>query len=78
MSTTFSISASQAYGIARVCRVWGVNRTSYYKRTGPAPEAANKSIRRGPVRAIPDNDLASLIAKLIQDSPFHVEGYRKI
>lgn len=49
MSATFSISARQAYGIARVCRVWGVSRASYYRRTGPAPEAANQSIRRGPV-----------------------------
>jgi hypothetical protein len=26
MSATFSISVRQAYGIARVCRVWGVRR----------------------------------------------------
>ena len=43
MSTTFSISARQAYGIARVCRV---SQASYYRRTGPAPEAANQSMRR--------------------------------
>ena len=57
MSTTFSISARQAYSIARVCRVLGVNRASYYRRTGHAPEAANQSMRRGPVGAMPDNDL---------------------
>ena len=51
MSATFSISARQAYGIARVCRVWGVSRASYYRRTGPAPEATNQSMRRGPVGA---------------------------
>lgn len=78
MSTTFSISARQAYGIARVCRVWGVSRASYYRRTGPAPEAANQSMRRGPVGAMPDGDLVSQIAQLIEDSPFHGEGYRKM
>ena len=50
MSTTFSISARQAYSIARV---WGVSRASYFRRTGPAPEAANQSMRRGPVGATP-------------------------
>ena len=78
MSTTFSISARQAYGIARVCRVWGVSRASYYRRTGPAPEAANQSMRRGPAGAMPDGDLVSQIAQLIEDSPFHGEGYRKM
>ena len=78
MSTTFSISVRQAYGIARVCRVWGVSRASYYRRTGPAPEAANQSMRRGPVGAMPDGDLVSQIAQLIEDSPFHGEGYRKM
>ena len=75
MSTTFSISARQAYGIARVCRVWGVSRASYYRRTGPAPEAENQSMRRGPVGAMPDSALFSQIAKLIEGSPFHGEGY---
>ena len=26
MSATFSISARQAYGVARVCRVWGLSQ----------------------------------------------------
>ena len=77
MSATFSISARQAYGIARVCRVWGVSRASYYRRTGPAPEAANQSMRRGPVGAMPDSDLVSQIAQFIEDSAFHGEGFHK-
>tara|TARA_B100000780_G_scaffold65575_1_gene43097 strand:- start:1204 stop:1533 length:330 start_codon:yes stop_codon:yes gene_type:complete len=71
-SATFSISARQAYGIARV---WGVSRASYYLRTGPAPEAANQLMRQSPVKAMPDDDLVSQIAQLIEYSPFHGEGY---
>ena len=78
MSATSLISARQTYGIARVCRVWGVSRASDYWRTAPAPEAKNQSMRRGPVEAIPDDDLVSQITQLIEDSPFHGEGYRKI
>ena len=78
MSNRFSISARQAYGIARVCRVWGLSRASYYRHTCPAPEVANLRKRPGPVGAMPDGDLVSAIIQLIEDSPFHGEGYRKM
>ena len=78
MSTTFSISARQAYGIARVCRVWGLSRASFYRHTGPAPEVANLRKRPGPVGAMSDDELVAEITKLIEDSPFHGEGYRKM
>jgi len=78
MSTTFSISARQAYGIARVCRVWALSRASYYRHTGPAPKAANLRKRPGPVGAMSDDELVAEITKLIEDSPFHGEGYRKM
>ena len=78
MSNRFSISARQAYGIARVCRVWGLSRASYYRHTVPAPEVANLRKRPGPVGAMPDGDLVSAIIQLIEDSPFHGEGYRKM
>jgi len=38
MSATFSISARQAYGVARVCRVWGLSRASFYRHRCPAPQ----------------------------------------
>ncbi len=78
MSNSFSISTRQAYGIARVCRVWAFSRASFYRHTGPAPEAANQRKRPGPVGAMPDADLVSQITRLIEESPFHGEGYRKM
>ena len=35
-------------------------------------------MRRGPVGAMPDGDLVSQIAKLIEDGTCHEEGHRKI
>ena len=64
--------------VARVCRVWGLSRASFYRHTGPAPGAANLRKRPGPVGAMPDDDLVSGIIQLIEDSPFHGEGYRKM
>ena len=46
-------------------------------RTGPAPETANQSMRRGLVGAMPDVDLVSQIAQFIEDSAFHGEGFHK-
>jgi len=78
MSATFSISARQAYGVARVCRVWGLSRASFYRHRCPAPQVANLRKRPGPVGAMSDNELVAEITRLIEESPFHGEGYRKM
>ena len=75
MSTTFSISGSQCCPDASV---WGVNWASYSQYVSPGPEPANQYLRRGPDRTIPDNDIVSKIAQLIEDSPFHGEGFHKM
>jgi|GEM_PF-3035911 len=78
MSATFSISARQAYGVARVCRVWGLSRASFYRHRCPAPQVANLRKRPGPVGAMSNNELVAEITRLIEESPFHGEGYRKM
>lgn len=78
MSGMFSISERRAYGISRVCRIWGVSRASYYRHIAPVPSPANSSRRRGPVGAMKDEALVKEIQKLIKASPFYGEGYRKL
>ncbi len=78
MSNSFSISTRQAYGVARVCRVWALSRASFYRHTCPTQDAPKQCKRRGPVGAMADVDLVSQITQLIEDSPFHGEGYRKM
>ena len=49
MSTVISISTERRYGVARVCRVWGVARAGIY-RGRPAAMASPAPRRRpGPV-----------------------------
>lgn len=78
MSTVISISTERRYGVARVCRVWGVARAGIYRgrRAAMAPPAPRR--RPGPVGAMSDADLVEAIRQVLADSPFHGEGYRKV
>ena len=78
MSTVISISTRRRYGVARVCRVWGVARAGIYRgrRAAMAPSAPRR--RPGPVGAMSDADLVEAIRQVLADSPFHGEGYRKV
>ena len=78
MSAVISVSAGRRYGTARVCRVWGVARSSVYRLRGAAavPPAARR--RPGPQGPMPDAALVGAIRRVLTDSPFHGEGYRKV
>jgi putative transposase len=75
MSQAISPSTAQPYGLARVCRVWGIARsTVYWQRRAPSPGAR----RRGPMGPCTDDDLVAAIRRVLQASPFPGEGYRKV
>jgi hypothetical protein len=76
VSETVSPSANRAYGLARVCRVWQVARsTIYYQRNLPAERQAR---RPGPIGAAADAELIAEIRDAIETAPFYGEGYRKV
>ena len=64
-----------AYGVQRVCRVWGRARSSVYVRRHATRSRASR--RRGPVGAATDEVLVGHIRRVLAASPFHGEGYRK-
>ena len=70
-----SISTRRAYGVQRICRVWGRARSSVYARRHATRARASR--RRGPVGAAPDAVLVGHIRRVLEASPFHGEGYRK-
>jgi transposase InsO family protein len=80
MSATHSSSVSKPYGVARVCRVWEVARSTYYdwhkRRAQGTP-----GVRRGPKPLVPDDALGERIrtlhGELEQEHGIRGEGYRK-
>ena len=79
MSTSVSPSANKAYGVATVCRVWKLSRATLYRHRQPTgPGTVAVPAKRGPRSSLSDADLVAAIQKIIRDSPFHAEGYRKV
>ena len=65
----------------RVCRVFGMPRsTAYYLRAREAVPAEQRPVprKRGPVGAGTDEELVGHIRRVLAESPFHGEGYRKV
>ena len=77
MSGAQSIATRRAYGVQRVCRVWARPRSSVYARR-QAPRDCTRGHRRGPVGAAPDEVLVVHIRRVLEASPFHGEGSRKV
>ena len=77
MSTVVSISTRHPYGVARVCRIWGIPRAGIYRgRRVIAPPRPRR--RPGPQGPMPDAALVDAIRGVLLASPFHGEGYRKV
>ena len=75
MSQATSPSTGQLYGLARVCRVWGIARStvSWQRHEHTRPAA-----RRGPVGPCAADALVDHIRRILAASPFPGEGYRKV
>ena len=81
MADVTSAATGRRYGVARVCQVWDVPRSSFYAarqtnaaEAGPRPSPA----RRGPQPAISDEDLLAAIRADLARSPWTGEGHRKV
>ena len=78
MSQTCSPSTQRRYGLARVCRVWELARSTVYlhqaQRTGPAGPLQ----KRGPKPRWTDDALLAKIRGVLDGAPFLGEGHRKV
>ena len=81
LSRSASPSTGRPYGMQRVCRIFGLARsTAYYLKAREAipPEERPAAKKRGPVGAGTDDELVGHIRRMLDDSPFTGEGYRKV
>ena len=81
MAEAISPATGCSYGVARVCRVWEVARSSFYaaRQVGAGGTKATASpARRGPKPAVSDQDLLTAIRDDLARSPWTGEGHRKV
>ena len=81
MAETISSATGREYGIARVCRVRELPRSSFYAARQPEADtttAAGGPTRRGPKPAISDTALLAAIRADLERSPWTGEGHRKV
>jgi putative transposase len=76
MSRAPSPSGGRPYGLALVCRVWRMARSTVYRHRAPPPTRPPR--RPGPVGAMADAALVEAIRTVLAASPFHGEGHRKV
>ncbi len=80
MAATVSPATGRHYGVARVCQVWDVPRSSLYaaRQAAAAAGPAKLPARRGPKPAVSDDALLAAIKDDLARSPWTGEGHRKV
>src|ERR671913_2077482 len=81
MAEATSPTTGHRYGIARVCRVWELPRSSFYAARQPEADTtttAGGPTRRGPKPAISDTALLAAVRADLARSPWTGEGHRKV
>ena len=80
MAAATSPASGRQYGVARVCKVWDVPRSSFYaaRQQPTATTPPTPARRRGPRPAVSDEDLLAAIRADLVRSPWHGEGHRKV
>ena len=81
MAGATSPATGRCYGVARVCRIWEVPRSSFYAARRAAADPATTAtgpVRRGPKPAVADADLLAAIRADLSRSPWTGEGHRKV
>jgi len=80
MSRACSVSARRPYGKARVCRLWGIPRSTVYARQAASVRTSTPQ-RPGRPAVVPDETLLALVRGVIRDTEalgITGEGYRKL
>ena len=81
MAEATSPATGHRYGVARVCRIWDVPRSSFYAALQAGADGTHATAgpaRRGPKPAVSDADLLAAIRADLARSPWTGEGHRKV
>jgi putative transposase len=78
MSQTCSPSTQRRYGLARVCRLWEIARSTVYLSQARQAAPAEPPQKRGPKPRWSDAALGEQIRAVLTAAPFVGEGHRKV
>jgi putative transposase len=78
MSETGSPSTQRRYGLARVCRMWEVARSTVYCAQAREAASTKPAQKRGPKPRWSDEELLAKIRAVLAAAPFLGEGHRKV
>jgi transposase InsO family protein len=81
LSRSASPGTGRRYGLQRVCRIFGLARsTAYFLKAREAIPPGQRPVpgKRGPKGPGSDEELVGHIRRVLVESPFHGEGYRKV
>ena len=78
MSQAISPSTKQSYGLARVCREWGVSRATLYRHRRADVDGGPAAGKRGPRTGWTDAELLALIREDLASTEWVGEGHRKV
>ena len=81
LARSASPGAGKRYGVQRACRIFGLARsTAYYLKAREAVPVDQRPAprKRGPIGAGTDEELVAHIRRVLAESPFTGEGYRKV
>jgi putative transposase len=77
MRAARSPGTSRPYPLTLICQVWRMARSSVYASAAP-PGVPLVPGKRGPKTLVTDPDLVAAIRRVLSETPFHGEGYRKV
>ncbi len=74
MSQTISPATNKPYGLKKVCKTWGIARSSIYRNK----DRKDAPAKRGPKPVVEEKELLEKIQEDLKKTPFKGEGHRKV
>lgn len=73
-----SPGVGRRYPLSLVCMEWRMARSTVYARRSRAVSVEQQWLKRGPRTAVSDVEVVAAIRLVLEESPFHTEGHRKV
>lgn len=73
-----SPGTGRRYPLQMICAVWRVSRSTVYAQRQRSTDTTAEYRKRGPKTPISDDEVLAGIRAVLEESPFHTEGHKKV